>query len=627
MVLGVGVIAANFYWVTIAVRSQFPMAAFMPFVAVLLLNLALLLLLPKIALRQGELLTVFSMLWVVGTIPMWAQFWASITAAPSHFATVENRWAERFFDYLPWHVFAPPRVEVIMPFWFGLEEGSSVPWSAWIGVLAQWLGASLSMVVFGYCLLLLFQRQWERAEKLTFPLAQMPLDLTAGFHGKRRLPALFRSRLFWLGFGTVFVPMAYNVLTYFAPGLTAVDIYAMRYPLDLGELFGGVTVRLLPTVMAVTYLCPLDIMGSLLVFYMLAIIKKAILFRTGFSLPGMSSVGATGMLPEHQLMMNMESYGALLFVAFWSIYLARGHLRKVWRQVIAAEGEPHEVLRHRLALIGMVMSAIYLCAWAVGLGLSLPLAIGSLTLIWLTYFVTIKLIAATGFAYLFPVRTHLRGESFVVDLVGSAFLSPRSLTGFKVLTSNAFFGNFCMPAWPAITHHLRIFGGERQPIVAIAVVVVAFTVGYLVAFGTTVERAYDLGGELTLDRKATWVFDAMAFMMNNRTTAGASTWGLWGLGFVEAAGMAALRARFHWFPLHPIGLAFQDTFGTRLYWFSLLLVWICKFALLQFGGVRAYLKGKPFFYGLAVAYAVGVGLSMIVDRIWFAGSPHYVHGW
>ena len=33
VVIGVLIIAAHFYWVTVAVRSQFPMAAFMPFVA------------------------------------------------------------------------------------------------------------------------------------------------------------------------------------------------------------------------------------------------------------------------------------------------------------------------------------------------------------------------------------------------------------------------------------------------------------------------------------------------------------------------------------------------------------------------------------------------------------------
>ena len=145
----------------------------------------------------------------------------------------------------------------------------------------------------------------------------MPSDLTAGFAGARGAPRLFRSRLFWLGFTVVFAPVGYSVITYFISGLSAVDLYSLRFPLDLPEPFGGLTIRLLPTMMAGTYLCPLDIMGSLLVFYLLSVIKQGFLHRTGFSFPGLSSVGTTGMLSEYPLMINTESYGALLFVALW----------------------------------------------------------------------------------------------------------------------------------------------------------------------------------------------------------------------------------------------------------------------------------------------------------------------
>ena len=48
---------------------------------------------------------------------------------------------------------------MIKPFWFGLEERAAVPWHQWLAVLAQWLGASLAMVVLGFCLMHLFQRQ------------------------------------------------------------------------------------------------------------------------------------------------------------------------------------------------------------------------------------------------------------------------------------------------------------------------------------------------------------------------------------------------------------------------------------------------------------------------------------
>jgi hypothetical protein len=85
--------------------------------------------------------------------------------------------------------------------------------------------------------------------------------------------------------------------------------------------------------------------------------------------------------------------------------------------------------------------------------------------------------------------------------------------------------------------------------------------------------------------------------------------------------------RYHWFPLHPVGLAFQWTSGTSIYWFSLFLVWIAKLGLLRFGGVPAYRRAKPLFFGLGIGYVVGVVLSGVVDIIWFPLDGHAVHDW
>ena len=46
-----------------------------------------------------------------------------------------------------------------------------------------------------------------------------------------------------------------------------------------------------------------------------------------------------------------------------------------------------------------------------------------------------------------------------------------------------------------------------------------------------------------------------------------------------------------------------------------------------YGGAKAYIAGKPLFYGLAIGYVVGVIFSMIVDLIWFLAEGHRMHGW
>ena len=88
-----------------------------------------------------------------------------------------------------------------------------------------------------------------------------------------------------------------------------------------------------------------------------------------------------------------------------------------------------------------------------------------------------------------------------------------------------------------------------------------------------------------------------------------------------------MRTRFHWFTLHPVGLAFQQSMGERMYWFSLLVVWIIKVNLLRYGGVRTYLAWKPLFYGMTVGYVLGVIVARGADRIWFPAASHWLHRW
>ncbi len=282
LIIGGLTIVAVFYYLILEVgqasgsgsyvRSQFPMVAFMPFVLWLFLNAACGHLWPRLALNRGELLTIFTMLWVVGALPQWgwSDYWIAIIGAPFYMATPENQWSDLLFPYLPWRAFPDSSPRVLDTFWMGLPQGAAVPWDGWIGAIIEWLGASLAMVVFGFCLVVLFQRQWMEAEKLTFPLAQMPLDLTRGFDGPRRVPDLFCSGLFWIGCGVVLLPLLYNIGAYFTPGLPLFELYTKRFHLELPRPFPGLTIRVLPLVMALTYLCPLDILGSLVVFALLA---------------------------------------------------------------------------------------------------------------------------------------------------------------------------------------------------------------------------------------------------------------------------------------------------------------------------------------------------------------------
>ena len=92
---------------------------------------------------MGELLTLFAMTWIVAVIPDWMGSWVATLTGATQFASVENQWAEVFFNFVPWHVFPPATQRITDNFWYGLPAGMAVPWDGWIGPLLDWLGVSL----------------------------------------------------------------------------------------------------------------------------------------------------------------------------------------------------------------------------------------------------------------------------------------------------------------------------------------------------------------------------------------------------------------------------------------------------------------------------------------------------
>ena len=603
------------------VHSQLPLLALMPFVLWIFLNTGIARVWPSLTLKTGELLTVLSMLWIVGTLPHWLGRWSLMVAAPTHFASPENMYVEYFFDYLPWQALVPASGRILDSFWLGLPDGAPIPWDGWINVSLQWLGVSLAMVTFGYCLFVLFQAQWEDREKLSFPLAQLPLDLLRGMDGRRRMPELFRRKLFWIGFGVVFAPILYNVSTYFTPALI-LPFNTEIFRFEVSDWIYRINIRYMPLVMAVTYLCPLDILGSLVLFRIMSLFKAGVLTRTGISF------GSEGQQIGGERLLFMENYGALIFIAVWAIWIARGHLRATWQQAFLQRSDPHLRRRYRFAWVGLLFSATCVVAWAMSLGMSLDLALTSFLLMSLTFFATAKLIAVCGFAYLAPYRPFVKGAPFIVDLVGTASITSRSLAGFHLFTSPAFFGHNLIPAWPGLTHLLRLFSLQRQPLAVTVVALGVFAVVFVVTVFARVETTYrGGGGGSTFEWWMTArFFDPLVYMLQNRTAMDLQKIGVFLFGWLQAAGMTYLRSRYHWFSLHPVGLAFQESFWLDLYWINLAVVWAVKATLLRYGGVAAYLAGKPFFYGLGVGYIVGVSFSIVVDLIWFPVAGHTAAG-
>jgi len=64
--------------------------------------------------------------------------------------------------------------------------------------------------------------------------------------------------------------------------------------------------------------------------------------------------------------------------------------------------------------------------------------------------------------------------------------------------------------------------------------------------------------------------------------------------------------RFLWFAFHPVGYAVSGSWTMSWMWFSILIGYVLKRAILRYGGLRLFRRLAPFFLGLILGqYVVG----------------------
>ena len=134
--------------------------------------------------------------------------------------------------------------------------------------------------------------------------------------------------------------------------------------------------------------------------------------------------------------------------------------------------------------------------------------------------------------------------------------------------------------------------------------------------------AYNLGN-MGLKKAAPSAFNRAVSEILNPTPFGGNGRALWmGIGAIAMAILTLIRYRMPTWPLHPIGLALQGSYGLTKTWMSIFFAWFSKTTLISLGGSALYKRGKPFFIGLIVAQAVSTALVFVVDWFWFQAQGH-----
>ena len=582
---------------------------------------------PRWALCQGELLLVYAMLGI-GTAMCGhdlLQILPPMLAWPVYQTSPQNHWEQLFAG--------------AYPKWLTLTDygsardffvGNSTLYTprhlhAWAVPALTWCAFLLTLFFVLQCVNSILRKHWTDAERLTYPLVRLPLEITAQAPGGPGGTPLTRHRIFWAGFALAAAVDTVNALNYYYPAIPAILTPGNGQSfLDLHQFVttrpwnavGWTPLSFYPFVIGLGMLMPMDFLFSLWFFYWF------------WKLQAVTVVGFAWDGDPRMPYANYQSGGAYFLFCVSSVWLARGYLAQTLRRAVgrpSTADDRDEPLSYRAAYGGIFGGLLLLVGFSISLGLAWWLA----ALFFLIYLALALAITRMRAELGTPIHDlHNTGPDVLLpDLLGSRNFSHQDL---GVLSLFFFFNRAyrCQPMPIGLeAFKMAAVAGRRGELRGwFGALLLACGVGALCAFWAMLHLTYQFGALAKADHGAMQAFGSESW---NRLTGwiqqpkppnGSVAWALTA-GFLFAAFMQAMRVRFFWWPFHPLAYAVSSSFEINLVWMPLFIAWVIKALMLRYGGVRVFQSSLPFFYGLILGQFVEGSFLNIWGII--TGTPTY----
>ena len=581
-----------------------------------LLNLAVARIRPRWALTQAELMAIYMMLAIGSCLAGhdMVQVLAPTLVWPFRFANESNGWEGLFFQYLPkWLMVSDPNV--YESYFRGNDTFYRLPYLlGWAIPVLMWsLFLSVALFVM-LCINVILRKQWTQRERLSYPVIAMPLVMTEGA-GEGRVPALFRNRLFWVGFvGAGTVHALNNLHLWFpsVPRLFSIGVGSMSY-FDLGPLvtqkpwnaIGWTPLSWYPYVIGFGMLLPVDFLFSSWFFYWVWKMERVLAVAMAWD--------RDPRFPYD----NNQCFGAYVMFFLYNAWLSRDYLREVFRRALGADSsvdDSDEPITYRWALLGIVLGGAFLVYFGTLLGMNWALGIAFFTI----YFVLAVAITRMRAEFGTLVHDlHFTGpDSILPEVFGTQRFSHSDLTAMSLLyTVNRAYRGHPMP------HQLEAFKlaevtrsnlrGWYWGMVFVGVI------GSLSAFWAMLHLNYDYGA-LSKSRGTFGAesYTKLANWLQMPTEANTSAALAVGVGLVVSFFLQWMRTQLPWWPFHPLGFAVSGSWQMNLVWMPLMIAWVLKVLILRYGGLKLYRRSLPFFFGLILGEFTVAGVANILGILY-----------
>jgi hypothetical protein len=551
-----------------------------------------------------------------------------LLVTPAYYANEANGWAKFYFPNIKkWMVpFDPSQPLQNSPplvakrFFEGLRSGEQIPWHQWIGPLACW--AVLALLIFGafLCLASIIRRQWVDNEKLTFPLAQLPLEMVRD----DRETGFFRNRLTWAGFSIPAAVFAFNGLHGWYPSIPQVSLqinlhdYAINPPLSY---IGYTPMFISFAAIGFFFLLPADMLFSLWFFFVLTRIQQIVAGSYNMEMMDMP-------IYPTKLFIGYQVMGAYFVLAGYLLWVSMPHIKKILSSVFGTKKviDSNELLPYKAAVWGLVICVLGAAVWLRLAGMSPWLAVFELVIF--IFIIAVVMARSTSEGGLLMTETSFRPVDVYRLFAPTSSLGPANMT-VLAFADAGFFRDLRGLVLTGFLDGLRIGDGVQiRRRAFLPVFVASILVAMVVGGAFQIWLPYKEGGIHLYDyayaSNNRWGF--MDYESAMRGTVSGVGWQapfFLGVGIAVTAFLAYMRYAFYWWPLHPLGYALCASWTMIVFWFPCLIAWILKSNVMKYGGMRTYVRARPFFLGMILGEFSMAVVWTVVSWITKAPAPMF----
>jgi hypothetical protein len=622
IILGLFLVVINVYWVGIMSELWYSLFTLVNPFSNAIFTLAILLgfnflfakFLKRNLLSSADLLGIYIMVTVASTISG-ATMMTSLMGTLAHpfwYASPENEWQQLFWKYIPsW--FTASDKNIIEGYYTGETTFHKIEYiKAWAVPILTWSGIIFLLFFSLLCLSAILRKQWTENEKLSYPLTQLPLNMTTHKN-------FFRSKLMWIAFAIV---ATIRISNGFHDLFPVVPQFPYGYRLDRfftdkpWNAIGYTWMSFNFAIVGLTYFMPLDLSFSCWFFFWLTRAERVLASTMGWQ----------------SLYLNERASGAWIGICLLALWGGRRYLISVAKHVFGGTrlDESNEPLRYRTATILFLLSftgLVLLCYFA---GMSLWAMFPFFTFYYILAIALGRVRAELGPPY--HELIDINPRKMMVN-----FFGPMRLRGNNLTIMTFLYGfNRCSRAHTMPVHLESLKIGDQVNMKGnrlIQAISLAILVGAIGSLWTYLQIAYKYGVSSKLRG---WIahsgwesFNPLQnWLQYPQGTNMPAVYAMSG-GFGFVLFLYIMRTRFLWWPLHASGYVLSGaSWGGMIYfWFPVMVSWLIKSLILKHGGRGTHRKAIPFFLGLVLGDYIPRSIFSIVSLILntympSAGSGH-----